>query len=670
MTDKLFSPITIGPHQLKNRIVMPAMHLGMCDDGRVGQAERRFYSERARANVSLIMAGLCNTFADTSATITGVLELSSDKHIDGMATLHQDIATVGALSAVQLSPIAGYNNPAWKPDESHLTMLIESIGIAARRAQIAGFHYVELMLSGGSLLSHLLSPHHNPGTLPNFSGSFENRLRGPLNAMRAIQRHAPDMPIIIRMHGHEYLPGGYGLADAARIAARLADEGAVAINVTVAGHRTKVPQITRQRSAESFGFLGRNIKDAVGIPVFYGSRIRNYADAVAVMRASGADCITVGRALIADPLFAQKIEREFRKHQNTPPLQDDNEIINCIGCCQCLDQAFAQKPAHCTVNPAIKLGIQSGFTQTQYGIAGNLNAIPNGAANRLRVVVAGSGPAGLHAALDYVQKGASVTLVEKEKALGGKWRRISQLSSHDITHGALTGTIAAVQNAPIEIMKNTELTPRLVATLSPDILVLATGAAPRRIDLKGIETHPCVFHVSELVDTDLWPEFKHAVIIGGNAAGVTMALHLATPGFATTEAIGYLHRFGSIEWAEEALSFKPAKSITILKRRGFFGKGMGRATRWTAVQEMDLFGVNTIDKVQYEEVTPEGLWIRQGKQSERRFIKADLLILSTGFQPILDAAEFEGLVPKIVVKGDAHRIGNITDAINGVYTSL
>ena len=664
MTAKLFSPLTIGPHQLKNRIVMPAMHLGMCHDGIVSEAELQFYQERAAANVALVMAGLCNTHPETSSAISGVLALSSDVHIDSMATLHGVIADAGALSAIQLSPVAGYNNPAWAPSESQLPDLIDSIGKAAKRAQTAGFHFVELMLSGGSLLSHMLSPHHNPGKLPRYCGSLENRLRAPLEAIQSIQQHAPDMPIIVRMHGHEYLENGYGLEEAARIAVAISNAGVAAINVTVAGHRTTVPQITRQRSAESFGFLGRNISDAVDIPVFYGSRIRNYDDAINVLRAANADCITVGRAFIADPLFALKLERQYEESKYT--LLDDNAIVNCIGCCQCLDMAFAKKPAHCTVNPKIKWG----GSLKEKGMPENIHSVvttPLNASRKLNVVVAGSGPAGMHSAIHYARSGASVTLVEKNSVLGGKWRRIASLSSHDTVQGALSGTIAMVQQHPIQILTDTALTPSLVSGLSPDILVLATGASPKRIALSGIENHPRVCHVSELIDGDLWPDFKNAVIIGGNAAGVTMALHLATPGYATNEAIGYLRRFGSPKWADEALSFTPAKKVTILKRRGFFGKGMGRATRWTAVQEMALFGVQTIDKVQYDKITRDGVWILQGKTGERRFIDADLLILSTGFQPVLDPADFEDIVPKVIVTGDASQIGNITDAINNVY---
>jgi 2,4-dienoyl-CoA reductase (NADPH2) len=637
---------------------MPAMHLGMSSDGHVSGEELQFYKERARENLGLVIVGLCNTHPLRNTAIKGVLEISDDQYIDGMAKLHRTIADGDALSAVQLSPMAGYNTPTWMPDSDLLEELIESIGTAAFRVHQAGFEMVELMLSGGSLLSHFLSPHHNTSSLKEFSGSLQNRLRAPRMAIHAIQKHAPQLPIVVRMHGHEYLENGYGLTEAAQIALALEAEGVAAINVTVAGHRTAVPQITRQRSAESFGFLGRNIRDAVGTPVFYGSRIRNAEDAISVFRSSGADAITIGRALIADPQFATRLKMELeRKPEKTV---DDNSTLNCIACCQCLDMVFGKKPVHCTVNPAVKA-----ISLTEKPAPKSVLGLPSQQGKQ--VVVAGSGPAGLHAAIGFARQGATVTLLEQTDTLGGKWQRISRADSHAQTRGALRGTIRLLDTLPIRIKLNTSVSPALIRQLTPDVLVLATGARKRVIEIPGLHCHPRVHHVDDLIDLERPPHFNNAVVIGGNAAGVTIALQLASPGFATNEAIGFFQRFGSSRWATEAAEFVPAKKVTILKRRGYFGKGMGRATRWTALQEMAVYGIDTIDRVQYEEVTETGLWIQRGRQNTRQFLNTDLIVLSTGFESTVSVDDYINLVAKVVVTGDADHVSNITDAINNIY---
>ncbi|MBN2340363.1 MAG: FAD-dependent oxidoreductase [Deltaproteobacteria bacterium] len=650
MNDDLFSPLSVGGHQLKNRFVMPAMHLGLAKEGVVSEAELQFYRRRAAAEVGLVMVGLCNTLADGQADITGVLELSSDATIDPMAALHRAISDGGAHSAVQLSPISGYNNPAWMPDEQMLKVLIDSIGKAAGRAQRAGFDFVELMLSGGSMLSHIVSPHHNHIEMKRYRGSLENRLRAPLEALDAIDKYAKGMPVIVRVHGHEYLENGFGLEEAADIARGLEQHGVCAINVTVAGHRTTVPQITRQRTGESFAFLGRNIKDAVSVPVFYGSRIRTAEDARSVFFESGADAITVGRALIADESFVVRVKEQHHM-RNSLSISDD--IVNCVGCCHCLDMAFSKKPVRCTVNPGVRLESTIGRLSSKV-TAGD------------RVLVAGSGPAGMHAAILLANHGAEVTLAERENELGGKWRKVGELEGHQDLQGALHGSIQRLSQAGVCVVTGQEVTSEYVQAMAPRLLIWATGSVPVMASIPGINCHPRVMHVQDLIDTSERISFEHAVIIGGNAAGVTAALHLAKRGFASNEAVGYLHRFGNLDWATEAADFEPKRTVTVLKRRGFFGKGMGRAMRWTAVQEMKMYHVNTVDKVQYDNVEQDGIWVIQGRAGERRFFPADLIILATGFSKSSDVSAFTSLGVETVVIGDAEAVGDITAATHGL----
>lgn len=657
MTIKMFSPIKVGPHVLKNRIVLPAMHLGLCEAGRVSARELQFYQERAAHGVGLVMVGLCNTYREVANNIVGVLELSDDTHIDSMAELHQVISMHGAKSAVQLSPLVGYNNPSFVPDASLLRELIDSVGRAAKRAQSAGFDYVELMLSGGSLFSHLLSPKHNQYGLEQYSGSLENRLRAACEALAKIKEHAPQMPITVRMHGHEYLEGGYGLDEAASIAKRLEQQGICALNVTVAGHRTQVPQITRHRTAASFSFLGRNIKDAVSIPVFFGGRIRSFEDAQKVMEESSSDCLTIGRSLIADASWVEKLEQTQRKKAQfcaKNPINIQEQVVsNCIGCCHCLDMAFSKKPVACTVNPLMKWQTEIG--QDAIDALGSQN----------NVLVVGSGPAGLSAAIMLANKGKSVTIAEKEAQLGGKWRMISQLRGHEELSKTLSGYIDSASKLGIQFKLSTAVDSQMVKSLSPDLVVWAAGAAPRHLSLPGIETHPNVFHVGDILEESIG--FSDLAVVGGNAVGVTAAIHLAKRGMASDDAVGYLYRYGNEQWGSEALAYRPKRTITILKRRGFVGKGMGRATRWSAVNDLEKFGVNILDRVSYEQICSDGIWIQNGRTKERAFIRADLIILATGFEPLAAPTWLAQMGLPVWVVGDAKKIGNMTDAIEGIF---
>jgi hypothetical protein len=77
--------------------------------------------------------------------------------------------------------------------------------------------------------------------------------------------------------------------------------------------------------------------------------------------------------------------------------------------------------------------------------------------------------------------------------------------------------------------------------------------------------------------------------------------------------------------------------------------------------------VETMDKVQYEEVTESGVWILRGKQKARQFLDADLIVLSTGFQSNASADTYSDLVANVVVTGDANQVSNMTSAINNIY---
>ena len=133
-TALLFEPAFLGPLHARNRIVMPAMHLGMSPDGDPGADEVAFYRRRARAGTGTIIVGMCNTEPRAQNDLKGVLDLSDDAHIGPMSLLAAAIRDEGALAGAQLSPACGYNNPAWHPPEADMLPLLDRIGQAAARA--------------------------------------------------------------------------------------------------------------------------------------------------------------------------------------------------------------------------------------------------------------------------------------------------------------------------------------------------------------------------------------------------------------------------------------------------------------------------------------------------------------------------------------------------------
>ena len=107
MKDVLFQPITINAMEIKNRIYMPAMHLGMAVDFQVTDQLVAFYAERARGGVGMICVGYA-TVDDLSGN-TQNIGAHDDAFIPGLNRLAEAIKSNGARSVVQLNHAGRYN---------------------------------------------------------------------------------------------------------------------------------------------------------------------------------------------------------------------------------------------------------------------------------------------------------------------------------------------------------------------------------------------------------------------------------------------------------------------------------------------------------------------------------------------------------------------------------
>ena len=230
MKDPLFEPIKINQLELKNRIYLPAMHLGMADNFEVTDQIVEFYAERARGGVAMICVGYA-TVDDLSGNTTNI-GAHSDDFIPGLTRLADAIKDNGARSCVQINHAGRYNfsfflngkqpvapsavasrmtgetPKALEKDE--ILQIIDNFAQAARRVKKAGFDAVEVLSGTGYLISEFLSPLTNQRT-DEYGGSLENRMRFGLEVVRAIRDQVgSDFPIIVRMNGNDFMPGGQG----------------------------------------------------------------------------------------------------------------------------------------------------------------------------------------------------------------------------------------------------------------------------------------------------------------------------------------------------------------------------------------------------------------------------------------------------------------------------
>jgi 2,4-dienoyl-CoA reductase (NADPH2) len=646
MLKLLFTPIQVGKMELKNRVVMPAMHYLASWEGMVLPHHVDYFAERARGGAALIIIGGC-TIDETSGAVN-MLSAKDDKFIPGLAGLAKVVKGHGAKIAAQLYHAGRYSHSMFmggkqsvssSPIRSRFTgetprelsipeikQVQRNYTLAAGRIQRAGFDAVEVIASAGYLISQFLSPLVNRRK-DEYGGDFENRMRFGLEVIEEIRRGVgPDFPIIVRVAGNEFMDGGLANEEARLFSRGLEKAGANMINVTGGWHETRVPQITMGLPRGGFVYLAQGIKQAVSIPVMACNRISDPILADRILRDGQADLIGFARGLIADPELPNKA-REGRF----------DEINYCIACNQgCFDPIFEGKPQTCLVN-------------ARAGAEGKRTLEP--ASGRKKVMVIGGGPAGMEAARVAALRGHEVCLYEKNECLGGQLPLAAAPPGRAEFLTFVRYLEGQMKKLKVTMHTGTEATPLQVEREKPEVVILATGAEPAIPGIKGADRPNVVLAwdvLSGKADTG-----KEVVIIGGGAVGLETAMFLARKGTIDADTLYFL-LFNQAEKPEtiQTLLYRGLKRITVLEMLKRVGQDIGRSTRWAILQDLARLGVRTLNKAMAKEITERGVVIeREGREE---LIPGDTVVLATGANPVNSLYDqIKNQVREIHMIGDA-----------------
>ncbi len=657
MKDLLFEPIRIHGLEVKNRIFMPAMHMNMARNQEVTEPLVDFYAERARGGAGWIAVGFA-TVDEMSGSATNI-GAHKDAFIPGLARLAEAIRKNGARASVQLSHAGRYNfsffldgKQAVAPSAvasrmtketprelsaEEIRKIIDDFGRAALRVKKAGYDGVEVLSATGYLISQFLSQVTNKRT-DEYGGSFGNRMRFGLDVMRAIKKATgDDFPLIVRINGNEYMPGGLGRRELQEYAGNLVSVGVDAICVNVGWHEARVPQIVAEVPRGAFAYLARGIKEAVDVPVIASHRINDPALARELIGDGVCDMVAMGRPLIADPALPEKA-RTGR----------ESEIVHCIACAQgCFDHLFELKPVECLCNPRAGHEKETEAVKTK---------------EPKKVMVIGGGAAGMSAAAAAADLGHEVTIYEKSDRLGGQLHLAGAPPGREEFVQLARDLQSQLVARGVKIVLNRQVEVSVVEQEAPDAVILATGAVPVTLPIPGVEL-PHVVQAWDVLEGKVHTG-RRVVIIGGGAVGMETALLLADKGTLSGDALKFLllNRAEAPEDLYE-LASRGTKEVVLLEMIARIGKDIGKSTRWPMLQDAGRAGIEMRTAARALEITESSVKIETGDGVEE--VPADTVVLAAGakaYNPLQETLEKKGFSVQVV--GDAMTPAKAFDAVH------
>jgi len=657
---RLFERVKVGPIEVKNRIVMPAMGLGYTDDYTFTDRFKAYFRERAEGGVGLMLIG--PIAIDKVGAAPYVPELFDDRNVEELSRFIEKIKKdTGVKAGTQLfhmgrnafsyftgnTPIAPSAIPGKLTGETPREMTKDDIVEvkrafidAARRAKEAGFDYVEPVGCTGYLISQFLSPLTNKRT-DEYGGPIENRMRFGIEVVKGIKEAIGDTVAVgIRIAGNDFLEGGHTNKESAHFAAECEKAGADAINVTGGWHETYIPQLTTNVPQGMYLYLARGIKEKVDIPVFASNRLGNPEVAERAIRSKACDLVCWGRPLICDPELPNKV-KEGRY----------DEIVPCIACNQgCFNAVFEGRSVSCILNPR----------------AGRELELPKKegkAKKKLKIMIAGGGPAGMEFAVTAGSLGHDVTLYEKESRLGGQ----INLAMSPPGKAEFMNIIESFENRMkkfgVELRLGEELTPEMVKKLKPEVLVVATGAEPIEIKVPGIDK-PHVISAWDVLMERVTEIGENVVIIGGSATGCETAHYIAAMNVPDADTFRFIlyHDAEEMEFAKELL-YKTGRTITVIDMVERLADNVGKTSRWSLMKSLRLLGVNLKPKTKLVEITDDAVIVESDKGQYS--IPADTVITAVGAKSVgtlLDSVSGNDDINVITI-GDAAGPRKITEAV-------
>ncbi len=630
----LLAPLDLGFTTLKNRVLMGSMHTGLEEAPQGFEKMAAFYAERAAGGVGLIVTGGVGPNPE-GCVAEGASMLADEKEVPHHRLVTDAVHAAGGKICLQILHSGRYSfqekcvapSPLIAPinfyrprelSEDDIWQTIADFARCARLAREAGYDGVEVMGSEGYLINQFIAAQTNKRT-DGWGGSFENRIRFPIEIVKAVREAVgSDFIIIYRLSMLDLVEEGSEWSEVVTLARAVEAAGATIINTGIGWHEARVPTIATMVPRGGFAWVTKKLRGEVKIPLITTNRINMPEVAEQVIADGCADMVSMARPFLADPEFVNKAA-----------AGRSDEINTCIGCNQaCLDHIFQGKLTSCLVNPRA-------CRETE------LNYVPTTKAKTLAVV--GAGPAGLAFATLAAERGHAVTLFDAADDIGGQFNVAKRVPGKEEFYETLRYFRRRLEITGVTVKLGQRVAADALAGF--DEVILATGIAPRTPQIPGVD-HPKVLSYLDVLKHGK-PVGDSVAIIGAGGIGFDTAEFLAHEGESTSLNT---ERFMA-EWgvdmtvtARGGLSPKgpqphpsPRKIWLLQRKPSKPGETLGKTTGWIHRASLKMKAVEMLGGVSYDKIDDAGLHVTIKGNSQ--VLPVDTVVICAGQEPQRELVE-------------------------------
>ncbi|MBT5106831.1 MAG: NADPH-dependent 2,4-dienoyl-CoA reductase [Porticoccaceae bacterium] len=629
---KLFSPLDLGFTQLKNRALMGSMHTGLEEVEGGFERLAAYFAERARGGVGMMITGGISPNEEGSMGS----QMSTPEHAEGHRQVTEAVHAVDpdikiCMQILHAGPLA--HTPTMvapsavasrlsrmtpnELDEAGVQKQIDDHVNCAKMAKLAGYDGVEIIGSAGYLLSTFLVEKTNQRD-DQWGGSYENRMRFPLEIMRRCRAEVGDNFILIfRIAAMDMLQGGMSWDEVVLLAKEMEKAGATIISTHFTWHESAVPTIATMVPRAAFSGVTGRLRKELSIPTITSNRINMPDVAEQVLDDGDADIVSMARPMLAD---AELVLKAFEGRED--------EINTCIGCNQaCLDHGFEGKEISCLVNPRA-------LNETV------LNYEPTAAPKKIAVV--GAGPAGLAYATVAAERGHAVTLFDAGSEIGGQFNLAKQVPGKEEFYETLRYYSRMLEVNHVVVNLNTTVSAEDLKSGGFDHVVVATGITPRTPDIEGID-HPKAASYIDVIRGNV-EVGKTVAVMGAGGIGFDVSELIMHKGvsaamdkevFAREWGIDFAnHPRGGVTGVVPQVEAADRQVFLLQRKSTPVGRGLGKTTGWTHRMSLAKRGVQMMNGLEYTKIDDQGLHISM--DGIPQVLEVDTVIICAGQLPKRD----------------------------------